>query len=186
MVIQLFAEVPCNLYLSPIFPFLSDSLIDFYLKKAEESGANCCSAIFLKIRPTIWNQVRQFLQDNMLSLIGKYEDLYFKHGSKDLSGYSLPELTASLVVVDWLFSGRRQQSPSSGLAERSSALCFQSHCYNQPGLWMSPFGFGTKILVNQPTKRRRTDDRRATDETTTYDGRRWVTRRKKMVTLWNG
>ena len=53
MVIQLFAEVPCNLYLSPIFPFLSDSLIDFYLKKAEESGANCCSAIFLKIRPTI-------------------------------------------------------------------------------------------------------------------------------------
>lgn len=37
MVIQLFAEVPCNLYLSPIFPFLSDSLIDFYLKKAEES-----------------------------------------------------------------------------------------------------------------------------------------------------
>jgi len=138
MVIQLFAEVPCNLYLSPIFPFLSDSLIDFYLKKAEESGANCCSAIFLKIRPTIWNQVRQFLQDNMLSLIGKYEDLYFKHGSKDLSGYSLPELTASLVVVDWLFSGRRQQSPSPSLAGRSSAPVFWPHYYNQSSCSCNP------------------------------------------------
>ena len=40
------AGVPCNLYLSPIFPLLSDNLIPTYLKKASQSGANCCGASY--------------------------------------------------------------------------------------------------------------------------------------------
>jgi DNA repair photolyase len=102
------AGIPTNLYLSPIFPILSDNLVNTYVKRAAVNGARCCSAIFLKIRPQIWNGIRDFLRSNTRSLMkeldglvlkGKkpdlasgYEDLYFKRGSKDLSGYSLPEL----------------------------------------------------------------------------------------------
>jgi DNA repair photolyase len=97
--------IPCNLYLSPILPVLSSKYINYYIEKAAQSGANCCSAIFLKIRPVIWSGVRQFLEEqdkehsqfyvqgNSPSLVKEFSDLYFKHGSKDLSGYSLPELT---------------------------------------------------------------------------------------------
>src|SRR5450756_1695142 len=87
------AGVPCNLYLSPIFPILSDNLLNFYIKKASDCGAKCCAAVPLKIRPVIWKGVKQFLENNCPSLIAKYEELYFKHGSKDLSGYALPKLT---------------------------------------------------------------------------------------------
>jgi len=87
------AGVPCSIYLSPIFPFLSEKLLDFYLKKASENGARCCSAIFLKIRPIVWKGVRTFLENNYPSLKSKYVELYFKHGDKDLSNYKLPEYT---------------------------------------------------------------------------------------------
>lgn len=85
------AGIPCSIYLSPIFPFLSEQLLDFYLKKALESGARCCSAIFLKIRPIVWKYVKIFLMNHYNFLISKYEELYFKHGDKDLSNYALPE-----------------------------------------------------------------------------------------------
>jgi DNA repair photolyase len=87
------AGVPCSIYLSPIFPFLSKKLLDFYLKKASENGVKCCSAIFLKIRPIVWKNVKAFLQNNDPSLISEYEELYFKHGDEDLSHYKLPEYT---------------------------------------------------------------------------------------------
>jgi DNA repair photolyase len=94
------AGVPSNLYLSPIFPILSNKFINPYIEKAAENGANCCSAIFLKIRPIIWAGVKPFLQSiddskdkSVSSLVTEYEKVYFKTGSKDLSGYSLPELT---------------------------------------------------------------------------------------------
>lgn len=86
------AGVPCNLYLSPILPILSHKYINTIIEKAAENGAKCCSAIFLKMRAGIWTEVKQFLQTNAPSLIKEYEELYFKSGSKDLSGYSLPEL----------------------------------------------------------------------------------------------
>ena len=86
------AGVPVNLYLSPYFPFLSESLLNYYIKKANDCGAKCCAVVPLKIRPVIWKGVKQFLEQNSPSLVAKYEELYFKHGNKDLSGYWFPEL----------------------------------------------------------------------------------------------
>jgi DNA repair photolyase len=39
------AGIPCSLYLSPIFPFLSDSFLIPCLKRASESGAKCSAVI---------------------------------------------------------------------------------------------------------------------------------------------
>ncbi|MGD0071583.1 MAG: radical SAM protein [Candidatus Bathyarchaeia archaeon] len=136
------AGVPCNLYLSPIFPILSDNLLNFYLQKAAQSGARCCSAIFLKIRPVIWNGVKQFLQSNTRSLIkeldslvlqgkkpdlvAEYEDLYFKLGNKDLSGYSLPE-----------FSYRRNMMESIAEVCKQNSMCFTAEEFLD--LWTTPY-----------------------------------------------
>ncbi|MEM3697856.1 MAG: radical SAM protein, partial [Candidatus Bathyarchaeia archaeon] len=87
------AGIPCSIYLSPIFPVLSENLLDFYLKKASDNGAKCCSAIFLKIRPIVWKYVKDFLMNHYNFLINKYEELYFKQGDIDLSNYRLPEYT---------------------------------------------------------------------------------------------
>jgi DNA repair photolyase len=87
------AGVPCSIYLSPIFPFLSEPYLEDFIIKASKHGAKCSSAIFLKIRPIIWKYVKAFLETNYPSLKSKYEELYFKHGDKDLSNYSLPEYT---------------------------------------------------------------------------------------------
>jgi DNA repair photolyase len=94
------AGVPCNLYLSPIFPILSDNLLNYYVKKANDCGARCCAAVPLKIRPVIWRGVEQFLQANVPTLVDQYKDLYFKHGTKDLSGYHLPELTYRRKIAE--------------------------------------------------------------------------------------
>jgi DNA repair photolyase len=85
--------VRCSIYLSPIFPFLSERFLDSTIQKASKSGAVCCSAIFLKIRPIVWKYFKEFLKDNFPFLIEKYDSLYFKHGDKDLSKYRLPEYT---------------------------------------------------------------------------------------------
>ena len=121
--------VPCNLYLSPIFPLLSDKLLNMYLKKASQSGAKCCGPIFLKMRAGIWANVKQFLQSNTKlltkeldslavqgktpDLVAEYQDLYFKKGSKDLSGYSLPEL-----------SYRRKTMESTAKLCKQNEMCF--------------------------------------------------------------
>jgi DNA repair photolyase len=94
------AGVPVNLYLSPYFPFLSENLLNYYIKKAADAGAKCCAVVPLKIRPVIWTGVKQFLENNCPSLVAKYQDLYFKHGSKDLSGYWLPELTYRRKIAE--------------------------------------------------------------------------------------
>jgi DNA repair photolyase len=136
------AGVRCNLYLSPIFPILSDNLLSYYIKRAAENGANCCSAIFLKIRPVIWNGVKQFLQSNTRllikeldslvvqgkapDLVAEYGDLYFKNGSKDLSGYSLPEL-----------SYRRKTMESIAQTCKQNELCFTAEEFVD--LWTIPF-----------------------------------------------
>jgi len=136
------AGIPCNLYLSPIFPILSDNLLNYYIKRAAESGANCCSAIFLKIRPVIWNGVKQFLQSNTRllikeldslviqgkppDLVAKYEELYFKTGSKDLSGYRLPEL-----------SYRRKTMESIAETCKQNEMCFTAEEFID--LWTIPF-----------------------------------------------
>ena len=75
------AGIPTNLYLSPYFPFLSEKLLNYYIKKATDSGAKCCAVVPLKIRPVIWKGVKLFLQSNIPSLVDKYKDLYFKHGT---------------------------------------------------------------------------------------------------------
>lgn len=87
------AGIPVNLYLSPYFPFLSENLLNYYIEKAADAGAKCCAVVPLKIRPIIWKGVKQFLEQSNPSLVAKYEEPYFKNGSKDLSGYWLPELT---------------------------------------------------------------------------------------------
>jgi DNA repair photolyase len=94
------AGIPVNLYLSPYFPFLSENLLNYYIKKAADAGAKCCAVVPLKIRPVIWTGVKQFLENNSPSLVAKYQDLYFKHGTKDLSGYWLPELTYRRKIAE--------------------------------------------------------------------------------------
>jgi DNA repair photolyase len=87
------AGIQCSIYLSPIFPYLSEPFLEHFIKEASENGAKCCSAIFLKIRPIVWKYVKAFLENYYPSLISKYEKLYFKHGDIDLSNYRLPEYT---------------------------------------------------------------------------------------------
>jgi DNA repair photolyase len=94
------AGIPVNLYLSPYFPFLSENLLNYYVKKANDYGARCCAVVPLKIRPVIWKGVKQFLEQNSPSLVAKYEELYFKNGSKDLSGYWLPELSYRRKIAE--------------------------------------------------------------------------------------
>jgi DNA repair photolyase len=94
------AGIPVNLYLSPYFPFLSENLLNYYIMKAADAGAKCCAVVPLKIRPVIWVGVKQFLENNCPSLVAKYQELYFKHGSKDLSGYWLPELTYRRKIAE--------------------------------------------------------------------------------------
>lgn len=83
--------VRCGVYLSPIFPFLSENRLKSLIIDASECGAVCCSSIFLKIRPIVWRYFKEFLRHNFPSLVGKYEELYFKRGDRDLSSYRLPE-----------------------------------------------------------------------------------------------
>lgn len=93
-------NTPCSIYLSPIFPFISDRIIEKIIAKSIKNGAKCCSAIFLKIRPIVWKNVEPFLKDNFPSLVSEYKELYFKHGDKDLSHYRLPEYTYRQKVME--------------------------------------------------------------------------------------
>lgn len=96
------AGVPCSIYLCPIFPYLSERFLESFIVKSSKNGARCCSAIFLKIRPIVWKNVEPFLKENFPYLISKYEDLYFKHGDKDLSHYRLPEYTYRRSVMEFI------------------------------------------------------------------------------------
>jgi DNA repair photolyase len=87
------AGIRCSIYLSPVFPYLSEPYLEDFIREASKNGAKCCSAIFLKIRPIVWKHVKAFLETNYPSLKSKYEELYFKHEDKDLSNYRLPEYT---------------------------------------------------------------------------------------------
>ncbi len=120
------AGIPVNLYLSPYFPFLSENLLNYYIKKANDCGARCCAVVPLKIRPVIWKGVKQFLENNSPSLVAKYEELYFKHGSKDLSGYWLPEL-----------SYRRKIAES--IAEKCKQLGMSFTAEEFIDLWTTPY-----------------------------------------------
>jgi DNA repair photolyase len=120
------AGIPVNLYLSPYFPFLSENLLNYYIKKAYDCGARCCAAVPLKIRPIIWKGVEQFLENNCPSLVAKYEDLYFKHGNKDLSGYALPELTY-----------RRKLMESIAEKCKELGMCFAAEEFID--LWTTPY-----------------------------------------------
>jgi DNA repair photolyase len=94
------AEIPCSIYSSPIFPYLSEPYLEDFIREASKNGAKCCSAIFLKIRPIVWKNIKAFLQNNYPSLISKYEELYFKHGDEDLSHYRLPEYTYRRKIIE--------------------------------------------------------------------------------------
>jgi DNA repair photolyase len=120
------AGIPVNLYLSPYFPYLSENLLNYYIKKAYDCGARCCAAVPLKIRPIIWKGVEQFLQTNIPSLVAKYEELHFKHGGKDLSGYWLPELTYRRKLLE-------------SIAEKCKGLgmCFTAEEFLD--LWTTPY-----------------------------------------------
>ena len=136
------AGVPCNLYLSPIFPYISDELVPSIIRKASQNGAKCCAAVFLKIRPVLWNTFREFLQNNNTSLVKEcdilimkgnapdmeatYQNLYFKNGSKDLSGYLLPEL-----------SYRRMMMESIAEQCKKYNMCFTTEEFIN--LWTTPY-----------------------------------------------
>lgn len=120
------AGVPCSIYLSPIFPFLSEPFLENVIIKAFKNGAKCCSSIFLKIRPIVWKNVKAFLQDNYPSLISRYEELYFKHGDEDLSHYRLPEYTY-----------RRKMMESIAQKCRKYGLKFTSEEFFD--LWTTPY-----------------------------------------------
>lgn len=136
------AGVPCNLYLSPIFPHISDELIPSILKKVSQNGAKCCAAIFLKIRPVLWNTFREFLQSNNSSLVKEcdmmimkgdapdtvatYQNLYFKNGGRDLSGYLLPELSYRRGMMEFIAEKRKQYH-----------MCFTAEEFLD--LWTTPY-----------------------------------------------
>ena len=162
------AGVPCNLYLSPIFPILSDNLLNTYLKKASQSGAKCCGAIFLKMRAGIWASVKQFLQSNTRlsikeldglvvqgktpDLVAEYQDLYFKKGSKDLSGYALPELNYRRKIAESI-AEKCKQLGMSFTAEEFIDLWTTSYsdCVNIDG-WHAPTAYDiVKFIKSHPT-----------------------------------
>ena len=136
------AGVQCNLYSSPILPCLSDNYLPFILRKASESGAKCCAAIMLKIRPVIWNTLKGFLQNNNSSLIKEcdmmilkngvpdmaatYDKLYFKKGTKDLSSYSLPEISYRRGIMEFVAEECKKRG-----------MCFTSEEFLD--LWTTPF-----------------------------------------------
>ncbi|MCW3983205.1 MAG: radical SAM protein [Candidatus Bathyarchaeota archaeon] len=136
------AGIPCNLYLSPIFPLFSDELIDDCLEKSALAGAKCCSAIPLKIRPVIWHSIKQFFNSNLNllikeldelylteqapDLVTKYYDLYFKKGTKDLSGYRLPELSYRRKMMEHIANKCKQLG-----------MCFTSEEFLD--LWTTPY-----------------------------------------------
>lgn len=96
------AGIPCSIYLSPIFPFLSEQLLEDSIAQASKNGAKCCSAIFLKIRPIVWRDVKAFLDENSPALVSEYEELYFKHGDKDLSNYLLSRYAYRRSIMESL------------------------------------------------------------------------------------
>ena len=135
------AGIPVNLYLSPYFPFLSENLLNYYIKKANDCGAKCCALVPLKIRPIIWKGVKQFLEQNSPSLVAKYEELYFKNGSKDLSGYWLPELSYRRKIAESI-AEKCKQLGMSFTAEEFIDLwtCKYSDCIDIDG-WNAPTAY---------------------------------------------
>jgi DNA repair photolyase len=132
------AGIPVNLYLSPYFPFLSENLLNNYVKKAADAGARCCAIVPLKIRPVIWIGVKQFFENNCPTLVDKYQELYFKNGTKDLSGYWLPEL-----------SYRRKIAES--IAEKCKELGMSFTAEEFIDLWTNPRSDCIDIGVHSPT-----------------------------------
>jgi DNA repair photolyase len=132
------AGIPVNLYLSPYFPFLSENLLDYYVKKSNDCGAKCCAIVPLKIRPVIWKGVEQFLQTNVPSLVDQYKDLYFKHGSKDLLGYWLPELTYRRKIAESIAEKCKQLGMSFTVEEfiqtwtTAYSDCVDIDCWHAP------------------------------------------------------
>jgi hypothetical protein len=100
--------------------------LNYHIKKAYDCGARYCATVPLKIRPIIWKGVEQFLQTNIPSLVAKYEELYFKHGGKDLSGYHLPELTY-----------RRKLMESVAEKCKKLGMCFTAEEFID--LWTTPY-----------------------------------------------
>ena len=94
------------------------------------------------MRAGIWANVKQFLQTNTklltkeldnLAVQGKtpdlaaeYQDLYFKKGSKDLSGYALPEITY-----------RRKIAESIAEKCKELGMCFTAEEFID--LWTTPY-----------------------------------------------
>ena len=98
------------------------------------------------------------LQGNKPDLVLKYEELYFKHGSKDLSGYALPEL-----------SYRRKMMESIAEKCKQYKMCFTSEEF--PDLWTTRYSdcinidcyhaptiFDILEFVNSQTNNYSTDD----------------------------
>ena len=146
------AGIPVNLYLSPYFPFLSENLLNYCIKKANDCGARCCAVVPLKIRPIIWKGVKQFLEQNSPSLVAKYEELYFKHGSKDLSGYWLPELSYRRKIAESI-AEKCKQLGMSFTAEEFIDLwtCKFSDCIAIDS-WHAPTAYDiVKFIKSHPT-----------------------------------
>jgi hypothetical protein len=115
--------------------------LNYYIKKANDCGAKCCAVVPLKIRPIIWKGVKQFLEQNSPGLVAKYEELYFKHGSKDLSGYALPELNYRRKIVESI-GEKCKQLGMSFTAEEFLDLwsCKYSDCIDIDG-WHAPTAY---------------------------------------------
>ena len=146
------AGIPVNLYLSPYFPFLSENLLNYYITKANDSGAKCCALVPLKIRPIIWKGVKQFLEQNNPNLVAKYEEIYFKHGNKDLSGYWLPELSYRRKIAESIAKKCKQLGMSFTAEEfLDTWTCKYSDCIDIDG-WHAPTAYDiVKFMKAHPT-----------------------------------
>jgi len=149
------AGVPCSIYLSPIFPYLSEPFLEDFIRESSKNGARCCSAIFLKIRPIVWKNVKAFLQNNFPSLISKYEELYFKHGDEDLSHYRLPEYTYRRKIMESIAQVCRKHNLKFTSEEffdlwtTPYSDCVDINCWHAPTLYDIFSNMVTPKLKNQ-------------------------------------
>jgi hypothetical protein len=126
--------------------------LSYYVKKANDCGAKCCALVPLKIRPIIWKGVKQFLEQNNPSLVAKYKELYFKHGSKDLSGYALPELNYRRKIAESIAEKCKELNMNFTAEEFLDLWTTPySDCINIDG-WHAPTAYDiVKFIKSHPT-----------------------------------
>jgi len=83
------AGVKVPVKIQPILPFLTDDEDELreLVDAVADAGAVHVTSMVLKVSDTVWSNMRSIFERKFPDLLPKYEDLYFKRGEEDLSGY---------------------------------------------------------------------------------------------------